>query len=73
MVFLSAFASTLFFFFPPEDGILDDQESRGFGNVSKRQAQGGVALAQRLQSGILMKLASVLVLITGIKFLLDAL
>ena len=36
-------------------------------------AQGGVALAQRLQSGILMKLASVLVLITGIKFLLDAL
>lgn len=37
------------------------------------RAQGGVALAQRLQSGILMKLASVLVLITGIKFLLDAL
>lgn len=36
-------------------------------------AQDGVALAQRLQSGILMKLASVLVLITGIKFLLDAL
>lgn len=36
-------------------------------------AQGGVALAQRLQSGILMKLASVLVLITGIKFLLNAL
>lgn len=36
-------------------------------------AQVGVALAQRLQSGILMKLASVLVLITGIKFLLDAL
>lgn len=36
-------------------------------------AQGAVALAQRLQSGILMKLASVLVLITGIKFLLDAL
>lgn len=36
-------------------------------------AQGGVALAQRLQSGILMKLASVLVLITGIKFLMNAL
>ena len=36
-------------------------------------AQVGVSLAQRLQSGILMKLASVLVLITGIKFLLDAL
>ncbi len=36
-------------------------------------AKGGVALAQRLQSGILMKLASVLVLITGIKFLLNAL
>lgn len=36
-------------------------------------AQGGVVLAQRLQSGILMKLASVLVLITGIKFLMNAL
>ena len=36
-------------------------------------ALGGVALAQRLQSGILMKLASVLVLITGVKFLLNAL
>ena len=36
-------------------------------------AQGGVALAQRLQSGILMKLASILVLITGIKFLMNAL
>lgn len=36
-------------------------------------AQGGVALAQRLQSGILMKLASVLVLITGIKFFMNAL
>ena len=36
-------------------------------------AQGGVALAQRLQSGMLMKLASVLVLITGVKFLLNAL
>ena len=36
-------------------------------------AQGDVALAQRLQSGILMKLASVLVLITGIKFLMNAL
>lgn len=36
-------------------------------------AQSGVALAQRLQSGILMKLASVLVLITGIKFLMNAL
>lgn len=36
-------------------------------------AQCGVALAQRLQSGILMKLASVLVLITGIKFLMNAL
>lgn len=36
-------------------------------------AQGGVALAQRLHSGILMKLASVLVLITGIKFLMNAL
>lgn len=36
-------------------------------------AQDGVALAQRLQSGILMKLASVLVLITGIKFLMNAL
>jgi len=36
-------------------------------------AQGGVALAQRLQSGILMKLASVLVLVTGIKFLMNAL
>lgn len=36
-------------------------------------AHGGVALAQRLQSGILMKLASVLVLITGIKFLMNAL
>lgn len=36
-------------------------------------AQGGVALAQRLQSGILMKLASVLLLVTGIKFLMNAL
>lgn len=36
-------------------------------------AQGGVALAQRLQSGILMKLASVLVLFTSIKFLMNAL
>lgn len=36
-------------------------------------AQGGVALAQRLQSGILMKLASVLVFVTGIKFLMNAL
>lgn len=36
-------------------------------------AQGGVALAQMLQSGILMKLASVLVLFTGIKFLMNAL
>lgn len=36
-------------------------------------AQGGVVLAQRLQSGILMKLASVLVLVTGIKFLMNAL
>lgn len=36
-------------------------------------ARGGVTLAQRLQSGILMKLASVLVLITGIKFLMNAL
>lgn len=36
-------------------------------------AQGGVVLAQRLQSGILMKLASVLVLVTGVKFLLNAL
>lgn len=36
-------------------------------------AQGGVSLAQRLQSGILMKLAGVLVLITGIKFLMNAL
>lgn len=36
-------------------------------------AQGGVVLAQRLRSGILMKLASVLVLVTGIKFLLNAL
>lgn len=36
-------------------------------------AQGGVVLAQRLRSGILMKVASVLVLITGIKFLMNAL
>lgn len=36
-------------------------------------AQGGVVLAQRLRSAILMKLASVLVLVTGIKFLLNAL
>ena len=36
-------------------------------------AQGGVVLAQRLHSGILMKLASVLVLVTGIKFLLNTL
>lgn len=34
-------------------------------------AQGGVVLAQRLKSARLMKMASLLVLITGVKFLLS--
>ena len=33
-------ARTFFFFFQAEDGIRDAQESRGLGDVYKRQAQG---------------------------------
>ena len=37
-------SSTLFFFFQAEDGIRDAQESRGLGDVYKRQIDRGRAL-----------------------------
>eukprot|EP00658_Telonema_sp_P-2_P082136 TRINITY_DN8608_c0_g1_i2.p1 TRINITY_DN8608_c0_g1~~TRINITY_DN8608_c0_g1_i2.p1 ORF type:complete len:104 (+),score=44.79 TRINITY_DN8608_c0_g1_i2:81-392(+) len=37
-----------FFFFQAEDGIRDAQESRGLGDVYKRQAQEGAACAERI-------------------------
>ena len=39
----------LFFFFQAEDGIRDAQESRGLGDVYKRQVPGMFSLEQSMQ------------------------
>ena len=45
-VFLSYFA-VFFFFFQAEDGIRDAQESRGLGDVYKRQCQGSIVYLRK--------------------------